>query len=220
MGKHGYKGHRQLSGRKGGGSVAHKGDRSSNQSKINKYFDVTGSGASISSTGLFNGLGNISQGATPTTRLSPRIRIMRVDYRIQLIASLQSAIATADIYNNLRVILGRCIGPQSLLSVANFPAIGLFPDERQEFEVLFDKTCFLKNVASGLAAAGAAYGPAPEGKWWIGSLEYNHEVLYDTASGATDSFNAPFYYAVSDSTVVPSPVINAAFRIWYQDMVI
>jgi len=202
------------------GTMSAKGDMAmAHGTRINKYLDVTGSSAAITTSGLFNGLGNISAGTGLGNRAGQRIRITRVDYRIQLIASLTSSITTADIYNNIRVVLGRCIGPQSILSTTNFPSTALFVDERQEFEVMLDHTSFVKNVASGLAAAGSAFGGSPEGKWLIGSLPYNHEVLYDTTSGTTDSFNVPFYYAVSDSAATPSPTVNAAFRIWFKDVV-
>jgi len=194
-------------------------DRAKGLTKINKYYDVNFSAGAITTSGVFNGLGNLAQGVSPTTRLSSRIRIKRVDYRILLLASLQSTIATADIYNNLRVIMGRCVGPQSILSGTNFPTVGGFTDERQEFTVMLDRTVFLKNVSSGLAAPGSAFGPSPEGHWLIGSIDYPYEVLYDTTGGASDSFNVPYCYIVSDSNVTPSPTASAIFRITFEDIV-
>jgi len=183
-----------------------------------KYYDFPSTTSAISTTGLFNGLGNIATGTAGNARLGPMIHISKVEYRIQINASLQSTIATADIFNNVRVIIGRCIGPQSLLGVSNFPSVNNFTDVRQEFEVLVDKSWYLQNVSSGLAAAGSAYGPSPTGLWFCGSINYNKDVLYDTGSGATDSYNVPFFYTVSDSTVTPSPTVAAVFRIHFQDV--
>jgi len=136
------------------------------------------------------------------------------------VASLQSTIATADIFNNLRLILVRCIGPQSLVTLSMFPTTQGFVDKRQEFKVLHDETHFLKNVASGLAAAGSAYGPAPEGIWRTYSFKLGNDVLYDTTAGSTDSYGVPLLYTCSDSTVTPNPSVNCTARLWFRDVLV
>jgi len=185
-----------------------------------KYIDFFPFGTGLTTAGAIYGLGNIAAGTAANNRLGAKIRLDKLELRLYYQASLMGIIATADIYNNLRTILVRCIGPQSLITTSMFPNVVSHVDKRQEFKVLHDEIFYLKTVASGLAAAGSGYGSSPEGLWRNFTVKLGNDVLYDMASGTTDSYGVPLLYVVSDSTVTPNPIISCAARLWFRDVVV
>jgi len=182
-----------------------------------KYYDLSQNNV-VSTSGVYIGLGNIAQGTASNNRLGPRIFVEKIQFRFLITASLSSVIATADIFNNVRIIVAALGASQSQFNVASFPSVNSFVDLRQDYTILYDKTWYLKNVASGLAAAGASYGASPEGEYVTTTLNYQRHVLYNTTAGSSDVKGCPVINLVSDSSVTPNPNVYTAVRVWFRDV--
>lgn len=184
-----------------------------------KYLDVAYSSTGVNTSGTAQSLCQIAGGTGFNNRLGPKIKITNIEVDLLFLASLMTSITTADIYNNIRMILSRATGRTQDLSVSLFPSVYGGIDIRSRFEVLRDDKVFLNNYASGLAAAASAYGATPSAKWVRFTFPYNSEVVFDDTSTTTDSVNGPYLYFVSDSAAAPNPTVQGNIRVWFHDMV-
>jgi len=183
----------------------------------------------VSSSGSITALAAIANGTGYNGRLSTRIWVDKITVRLLTVGSLQSTIATADIYNNVRVILALAKGPISGVTTGDMPSATAQIDFKEPFMPLYDRTVFLQNLASGLAAAGSAYGPSPQGVWLQDAeggagqgyftIKVGKPITFDNTSGSSDADHMPFIYLVSDSTVTPNPTVSGEVRVFYRDMV-
>lgn len=200
-----------------------------NPGKIRRYQYQAFSSTAISTSGSLSALAAVANGTGYNGRLGTKIRVEFIRVRLLVQASLQSTIATADIYNNVRVIVALCKGPFSGITTSDFPAVGPMFDFKEPVRVLYDRTVFLNNVASGLAAAGSAYGATPSGVW-IQDLEgcsgagyfeipVHRDITFDSTSSGSDDDNMPVLYVVSDSSVTPNPTITGELRAYYSEVV-
>jgi len=197
--------------------------------KVIKWYYQAFSTTAISSSGSLTSLAAVANGTGYNGRLGSKIHVDFVRVRLLLLASLQSSIATADIYNNVRVIVALAKGPASGITTSDFPLIGPQFDNKEPVKPLYDRTVYLNNLSSGLASAGSAYGATPSGVW-LQDLEggsgagyfdipVNRDVVFDSTSATSDDNNMPLLYIVSDSSVTPNPTVTGEVRAFYRDIV-
>lgn len=189
---------------------------------------MTFNSQAISTSGMLSSLAAIGNGTGYNGRLGSKIWVDFIRVRLLCVASLQSTIATADIYNNLRVIVALAKGPASGITTSDFPTTTAQFDNKEPVKPLYDRTVFLKNVASGLATAGSSYGASPEGVWLhdiegaAGSgyfdIPVGRAIVFDSTSSTSDDNNMPLLYLVSDSTVTPNPTVTGEVRIYFRDI--
>lgn len=207
-----------------------------NRRAVNWYY--TTFATSISTSGSLSSLAPVNSGTGYNGRLKSSILLKKIRVRLLALASLQSSISTADIYNNLRVIIVLAKGPASGISTGDFPSVFSQFDMKEPLRLLYDRTVFLNNYASGAAAAGNAYGCTPSGIWLqdaegsaakgyfdidleqMGLSLRDRTVVFDSTSGTSDDNNMPLVYFVSDSTVSPNPTINGEIRVIYEDLLV
>lgn len=183
----------------------------------------------VTSSGTLTALAPIANGTGYNGRLGSKIWVDFIRVRLLATASLQSTIATADIYNNVRVIIALSKGPFSGLAVGDFPSTTAQFDLKEPIKLLYDRTLFLNNLASGLASAGSAYGATPSGVWLQDNeggagqgyfdIKVNEGIVFDNTSGSSDADHMPVVYLVSDSSVTPNPTVSGEIRVFYRDLV-
>jgi len=194
-----------------------------------KWYYTSFSSQAVTSSGTLTALAPISNGTGYNGRLGTKIWVDFIRVRLLATASLQSTIATADIFNNVRVIIALSKGPFSGIATSDFPTVGPQFDLKEPVKPLYDRTLFLNNLASGLASAGSAYGATPSGVWLQDleggagqgyfDIKVNQEVTFDNTSGSSDADHMPVVYLVSDSSVTPNPTVTGEIRAFYRDLV-
>lgn len=200
-----------------------------NPTRDKRYQYQAFSSQGVTSSGSLYSLCAVANGTGYNGRLGTKIYVEFLRVRMLFTASLQSTIATADIFNNVRMIVALCKGPASGITVSDFPAVGPLFDYKEPVDVLYDRTIFLNNLASGLATAGSAYGATPSGSW-VQDLEagagagyfdipVNRTITFDSTSVTSDDNHMPVVYFVSDSTVTPNPTVTGEIRAYYREVV-
>lgn len=194
-----------------------------------KWSYVAFSSQAVTSSGTLTALAPVANGTGYNGRLGTKIWVDFIRVRLLATASLQSTIATADIYNNVRIIIALSKGPFSGLSVSDFPTTTAQFDLKEPVQPLFDRTVFLNNLASGLASAGSAYGATPAAVWLQDmeggagqgyfDIKVGRSIAFDNTSGSSDADHMPVVYLVSDSSVTPNPTVSGEIRVFYRDLV-
>jgi hypothetical protein len=196
--------------------------------RIRRYYYQSFNSTAVTTSGSLTSLCPVANGTGYNGRLGTKIRVEFIRVRLLVQASLQSTIATADLTNNVRVIVSLAKGPASGITTSDFPTITSQFDYKEPVDVLFDRTIFLNNLASGLAAAGSAYGATPSAVW-IQDLEggagagyfdipVNRDISFDSTSGTSDDDHMPLLYLVSDSSVTPNPTVLGEIRAYYSEV--
>lgn len=212
-------------------------------SKIRKVNDLYYNNVSLTTTGGVTGfITQIQRQATnagsfgeEASRVSNVIAPKSITLDLKLIGSQTSAIslASADIYNTIRVIVVRYNGPQIASNVGTIAAIqaqylqgstGARTDDmkqprNEDFTTLFDRRYVLKQYFSGAAAAGAALSSTPEVKWCRHVIKGKslRRIYFQGDSSSADVRNGIGVYIFSDSAAPPNPSISGTIRMWYTD---
>lgn len=235
--------HRSYGRRSGYGRIARVARRVVNSAKTHKcndlYFNnvslTTTGGVANSITGVARNALNIGGFGEEASRTTNVVNPTSITFDLKFIGSQTTALglATADLYNTIRIIVVRYNGPQILTNVGTIAAIqaqylqgstGARTDDmkqprNEDFTTILDKRIVLKQYYSGAAAAAAAGSSTPEVKWFKRKIKSKvmRKVFFQGDSANADIRNAIGVYIFSDSSAIPNPTVSGTIRLWYTD---
>jgi hypothetical protein len=156
-------------------------------------------------------------GATANTTFDfiGRLRIKRLEARLNLLGSQSSTIASGDLYNRIRVCIFWSKTNYLGTPTNNAFTIDTLVDRRDIDLVLYDVVHTLSSTA--FDSTSGFNVPATKSIKLEINLNKVHEI-YSSANGAVwDSRVGSFYLVtVSDSAVTPNPVVSGQTRLYYQ----
>lgn len=188
-----------------------------NSSQETKFYDISSSGASVSSTGTITSLTSIAQGTTDITRVGDSISLMRMMW--------SGVLTVGDQFNIVRVILFQwkpndnvapALADLLLNGPSGSPDVYSFynHDLRGQFHIMSDRTYSL--IGNGTSSS-IPFQPKTQiliahNKGLSVGLK---KVQYQ--GGTTVGTHKIYVLTLSDSSAVAHPIITYNARIYYKD---
>ncbi len=177
-----------------------------------KYFDVTNSGAVLSS-GIVNPLSDVTQALTISGRTGDNMTITRI------FVNYSWNSATADVFATTRVLIVQWIPntqfagtPTAAVLLQSSSAVDAMYNFQysNQFRVLYDAVHFLSGTATAPTASTniGYYGE-------IGRRKFAPNVSF--APGAITGSNKIYCLLITDSAVAPSPSYTMQSRVTFLD---
>lgn len=169
----------------------------------------------VSTSGMQQSLLSMGQGAGVWARVGDGIQPTKVAIHYQL-----GMPAASDSYNNVRLMVVQLKVPASEVTTANMPAVWdrVTDDQRRLYRVLYDRRFILNGKPLGdNSGALMAY------KMGIRTINIYGKRLAkalwsDTASAVEPNVKGALrFYAVSDSSLSPHPLLSYRYQIYAKD---
>jgi len=177
-----------------------------------KYFETSNTGQPMTTGFQAIGTTYVPQGDGQGQRIADTIWVQRLEVRADV------TLANADVYGLARVGFFKWV-PSNALAVPDGseifqtyttnPVLSFFCVETREYYRIFaDET---------LNLSGTATNPTAFSQHWLSRTLELGGVMVQYDLGVTTGTGHIFMYWVSDSTVVPHPLLEYNVRIWYYD---
>lgn len=174
---------------------------------------------------------NIGGGGEEDSRTTNAVKYGTLEWNIKAIGSDTNVIAQADAYNTVRMVIFKYKGPNFL---AAYPAIGnwltatmqgattwtvdsMFKPRLSDFQILYDKSHTLRQLATGGTGANGAVAPGLA--YFRGKITKGlGKVIYQGDNAGDDTGGMIGVVLWSDSTIAPNPFVDGTIRLTYTDV--